>query len=35
VLPQQRPLSTAPVAPTTSESANAALWGGKPPLLPS
>jgi SEC-C motif-containing protein len=35
LLPQQRPLSTAPDAPTISESANAALWGGKPPLLPS
>src|SRR5204862_7669318 len=33
LLPQQRPLSTAPAAPTTSGSADA-LRGGKPPLLP-
>ena len=34
LLPRQRPLSTAPDAPTTSGSAEA-LRGGKPPLLPS
>jgi hypothetical protein len=34
VLPQQRPLSTAPVAPTTSGSAKEGLRGGKPPLSP-
>ena len=33
LLPLERPLSTAPAAPTTSGSADA-LRGGKPPLLP-